>query len=449
MLAALRKNFDAIRYSLGATMVFNGHPIIFFLRDSLKVVPLGSTFTVVFWAAGLFLMIPKNFLKPFNKPNIILMQISVVFWLHAVAYFFFFNSFGKPATDVGYMAFIFSFYFLILYMPNDAQKTFVKVIFWVCMFSNLALVYALMNNPSWHIGVRASFGFADNIGHAGNPHTPARNAVIGMIAGGILVWREPKKLVRIFYYLSIGFGFGLLVLTLAKTSILSAILIAFVYIGTIFKTKGVYHVARQVFSWQTLINVGVSLGLLYLLLFHYFNLGNYFDAYNQILVGKFYDLALTSFNVDVGKDATVDASAMGRVRSFAYFKEHLTDPFAMIIGQGYKANFMDVPILEALMNQGIFGFLFFNLFLVFLAFFSYKEILEKRNHITLFAAYLFVYNIPQMLTNGRPLDPTYWFMFVIMIRFLGIKYAGQAKPVLSFNSSKKESIAPIPPVQSK
>lgn len=438
MLAAFRENFDAIRYSLGISMVFNGHPIIFFLRDSLKVVPLGSTFTVVFWATGLLLMIPSNIFKPFYKPNIILFQISLVFWIHSLIYFFYFNSIGKAATDMAYFAFIFAFYLLILYIPNNYQKILVKVIFWVCMFSNCALVYALMHNPDWHIGVRASFMFADAPGHAGNPHTPARNAVIGMIASGVLIWKEKRKLLRIFYYLSLVFGLALLVLTLAKTSILSAILMGMVYIATIFKTKGVKHVMKKVFSFRTALNLTVISVIFYFVVFHYFNLGNYLTTYNQILVGKFYDLALTSLNVDVGKDATVDASAMGRVRSFAYFKEYMTDPFSMIIGQGYKSNFMDVPILEALMNQGIFGFLFFNSFLLFLFIFSYKEILANRCEIAVFTAYLFIYTIPQMVTNGRPQDPTYWFLFILMIRFLGIKYSNSEQPFLNFNLHKKK-----------
>lgn len=433
MLAAFRKNFDAIRYSLGITMVFNGHPIIFFLRDSLKVVPLGSTFTVVFWATGLLLMIPSNIFKPFYKPNTILCQISIVFWIHSIFYFIYFNSIGRSATDMAYMAFIFSFYLLILYFPNHYQKILLKVIFWVAMFSNCALVYSLMHNPDWHIGVRASFMFADAPGHAGNPHTPARNAVIGMIASGILIWKERRPLMLIFYYISLLFGTALLVLTLAKTSILSAILMGMVYLFTVVRTHGLKSVLNKVFSFKTFAIASATSVVFYIVLFHYFNLGNYFTAYNQILVGKFYDLALTSFNVDVGKDATVDASAMGRVRSFEYFKEHLSDPFSMIIGQGYKSNFMDVPILEALMNQGIFGFIFFNSFLLFLAIFSYKEIIEKRSEIAVFSAYLFVYTIPQMVTNGRPLDPTFWFLFVLMIRFLGIKYTESEKPYLNFN----------------
>lgn len=430
MLAAFRKNFDAIRYSLGITMVFNGHPIIFFFRDSIQVVPLGSAFTVIFWTLGMMLMIPSRFRFSFYKPNYILFQLSIAFWAFTMVYFFLFNPIGRSATDMGYILYIFMFYVLILQVPNSIQSTLIKVIFWVSMFSNLTLIYSLSNNPDWHIGVRASYMFANAPGHAGNPHIPARNAIMTIISAGILLWKCRIKWQRLFYYCSLVMGVVIICLTIARSTILALVFMGMVYMVSVLKDRSVADVMRSVFSFRTFKNLTLTGIAVYLIVFQYFNLGDILNTYNEILLRKFYDIALTSLNVELAEEATEDASAMGRVRSFSHFSKSLDDPLALLVGEGYKKNFMDVPILEAWMNQGILGFILFNTFLVFLGIFSIMEIWQKRSEAAIFAAYLFMYTVPQMLTGGRPQDITYWFSFIIMIRFLGIRYLDSDKQVL-------------------
>jgi O-antigen ligase len=430
MLAALRKNFDAIRYSLGITMVFNGHPIIFFFRDSLQVVPLGSAFTVAFWTMGMMLMIPSNFRFSLYKPNYILLQLSLAFWALTMAYFFLFNPIGKSATDMGYTLYIFMFYLLILCVPNTIQTTFIKVIFWVSMFSNLTLIYSLSNNPDWFIGVRASYMFANAPGHAGNPHIPARNAIMTIISAGILLWKCRIQWQRIFYYCALMMGVVIICLTIARSTILALVFMGMIYMVSVLKDRSASEVFKSIFSFRTFKNLTLIGITVYIIVFQYFKLGDILNTYNEILLKKFYDIALTSLNVELAEEATEDASAMGRVRSFSHFSESLDDPLALTIGEGYKKNFMDVPILEAWMNQGILGFILFNTFLVFLGIFSIMEIWQKRSETALFAAYLFMYTVPQMLTGGRPQDITYWFSFIIMIRFLGIRYLESDKQTL-------------------
>ena len=43
------QNFNNLRYSVGIAMMFNGFPLIFFIRDTLRIGPASSVFTAAFF----------------------------------------------------------------------------------------------------------------------------------------------------------------------------------------------------------------------------------------------------------------------------------------------------------------------------------------------------------------------------------------------------------------
>lgn len=135
----------------------------------------------------------------------------------------------------------------------------------------------------------------------------------------------------------------------------------------------------------------------------------------------------TAFQLETSEDVAEDASAMGRVASFDFLKEAIYDPKVLIIGNGYKFEFMDVPPIEMLANHGLLGcFIFCALNLLFLIF-SIREIRLGRSPLGVFAASFFMYFPALLISSGRPYDIAYWFPYMFFVRFLGIPYLARKR----------------------
>ncbi|TKT93219.1 hypothetical protein [Dyadobacter frigoris] len=411
-----------MRYSVGIAMLFNGFPLIFFFRDTLGIGPASSTFTAVFFAFALLLMVPTNLFLRFYNPNPVLFNLGVGFLLLSVYYFLFFNSTGMGITDIGNYAYIFAFLLLLLSIPSDVKDALVPVLFIFSLFSNLTLVYSLMTDPSWTLGMRAAVSFSNEGAQAGgNPHITARNGIICLLTAMVLIPQYKSIFAKLFLYFSILFSLAVIVLSLAKSSYLGVGLMLGLYVFYNFKVTKIFSAIGSFFSFKNIMLVGLVLvGISYFLSQYggvMDNLLNYWDMFE----GRIMDVIFTSFGVKLSDTADIDASAMGRVSGFGTFLDTLYS-WDVFLGRGYKSGFLDVPILEALVNHGILGFLFFNGFNFFLFIYSIQEIKRNTTPLSTFLAYFFISLIVLLISGGRPYDIAYWFPYAVMIRFLGIDY---------------------------
>lgn len=422
------KNFNNLRYSIGIYMLFNGFPIIFFVRDTLGIGPASSVWTAAFWMLGLVLMLPANLFLRIYRPNAMLFNLSVMFLLLAFFYYLLPGSSGAGmVTELGNYFFIFGYLLLIVQIPNTVKETLIPVIYTISLLSNFTLIYSLMVDPNWTLGMRAAITFAnENAQSGGNPHAAARNAIVCIISSGVLIWQSRSIVLKTIFYISIVFSVVIIILTQTKSTFLALILMVMFYVYANFSLRKIGRAVYNFFSFKTIL-----VGIIILLVVNYF-LSKYYDLYaivlnyGDVLFARFYNVYYTITGVQLDTESTIDASSMGRVTSFELFFNSLGNLEIMLMGLGYKATFLDVPFLEALINHGILGFLFFDGFLFYLFIYTHREVLRKTNGIALFVAYLYVYTIPQMATGGRPYDITYWFSFILMVRFLGIKYLDAA-----------------------
>ncbi|MDQ6477294.1 hypothetical protein [Dyadobacter sp. LHD-138] len=421
-LASLIKNFNFLRYSVGIAMMFNGFPLIFFFRDTLGIGPASSTFTAIFFLLALALMVPSNLFLRFYKPNPILFNLGVGFLAISMYYFFFFNPIGKGVTDVGNYVFIFAFLILLLSVPSDVAETLVPVLFLFSLFSNITLVYSLITDPSWTIGMRAAVSFSNEGAQAGgNPHITARNGVICLLSALVLIPRYRSIFGRLFLYFSVLFSLAVVILSLAKSSYLGVGMMLGLYVFYNFKLSRMFSAVGNFFTFKNIMISGLVLVGVNYFLSQY---GNVYDSlmnYWSVFEDRIMDVIFTSFGVKLTETADIDASAMGRVSGFSDFLETFYS-WDVFLGRGYKSGFLDIPILEAWVNHGIIGFLFFNGFNFFLFIYAVQEIKRNTSPLSTFLAYFFVSLIVLLISGGRPYDIAYWFPYAVMIRFLGIKY---------------------------
>ncbi|CAG5004466.1 hypothetical protein DYBT9275_03376 [Dyadobacter sp. CECT 9275] len=420
-------NFNYLRYSLGIMMMLNGFPLIFFIRDTLKIGPASSAFTAVFMIVALLLMTPSHLFKRYYKPNTILFNLGVGFLAISFYYFLFINFQGKAVADYGTYMFIGAFLFLLLHIPNDVKDTLLAVIFVVSLFCNLTLVYSLLTDPNWSPGMRAAVSFSNEGAQpGGNPHITARNGVICMVSAIILLNNSTGVFTRVFLFFSALFSLGVVVMSLAKSSYLGTGLMLGAFFVFRFKARNILTSIGGIFKFSNMIILIIILIGINYFLNRYGDIFNLLLGYWDVFENRIMDVIFTSTGVKLTDEADVDYSAMGRVSGFAMFVKTFFS-WNVFLGMGYKYDYLDVPILESFVNHGILGFVFFASFNIFLAIYALREVKNPTNPLTTFLAYLFISMSVLLATGGRPYDIVFWFPYAVMIRFLGIRYTDSMK----------------------
>ncbi|KQS31315.1 hypothetical protein [Dyadobacter sp. Leaf189] len=421
-LLNVANNFNYLRYSLGIAMMFNGFPLIFFIRDTLGIGPASSVFTAIFFSLALVLMVPPTLFKRLYKPNVILLNLGLGFLLMALYYFFFLNYVGKAVADIGNFVFTFGFIILLLHIPNDIKDTLILVVFLMSFFTNITLVYSLITDPNWTPGMRAAVNFANEGAQpGGNPHITARNGIICLLSAFVMLGNTKDLITRIFLFFSILFGLGVVILSLAKSSYLGLGIAASAYFLFRFKASDIVTAVGNAFKFRNFIFIAIILVGINYFLNRYGDILNLLLGYWDVFQDRILDVIFTSTGVRLSEEADVDYSAMGRVSGFGEFLETLFS-WDVFLGRGYKSDYLDVPILEAWVDQGIFGFLFFASFNFFLFLFAIREIRRATNALSTFLAFFFLSMMVLLVTGGRPYDIAFWFPYAVMIRFLGIRY---------------------------
>ncbi len=415
-------NFNNLRYALGITMVFNGFPMIFFVRDTLQIGPSGSSFTAAFFILAFLLMLPQHLFQRLYKPNIILLNMGLGFLLVTVYYFFFLNYNGKSATDAGYLIFIFVFIALLLHIPNDVKDTLVLVLFLYSLFCNITLVYSLLTDPNWSPGMRAAVSFSiDNARPGGNPHMTARNGVICLVSAVVLMPRFSGVLMKLFLFFSALFSIAVVVLSVAKSSYLGIGLMCFCYFVFRFRFLSALGSVGRFFTYRNIFMLILGFLAIRYFLSLYSNVLDILINYWGNFENKIMDVVFTALGVKLSATANIDYSAMGRVNGFEEFLETFYSRDALM-GRGFKSVYLDIPLLESFVAEGIAGFIFFASFNVFLLIYAIREIRRGTNSLTTFLAFFAVSMSILLLTGGQPTEIAFWFPYAVFIRFLGVKY---------------------------
>src|SRR5690606_13216103 len=264
-------------------------------------------------------------------------------------------------------------------------------------------------------------------------HLAARNALICMLSGYVLIREFKNSWVKIFLVVSILFSFCVMILTQSKSCLLGTGMIVATHGMLRLNSSRVLNGIRQLFTLKALVVFIIIGGVIRFLINKYYSLYSIIINYWDVLIDRFENVLYTAFEVQTSAEVEEDASAMGRVASFDFLKENIDNPKVLVVGNGYKYEFMDVPPIEMLANHGLVGCFIFCTLNFFFLMFSLKEIRLNRSPLGVFAASFFMYFPALLLTSGRPYDIAYWFPYIFFVRFLGIPYL--AKKTNQLNQS--------------
>jgi hypothetical protein len=296
------------------------------------------------------------------------------------------------------------------------------------LFCNVTLVYSLLTDPNWSPGMRAAVSFSiDNARPGGNPHMTARNGVICLITAIVLIPRFSNILIKLFLFFSTIFSIAVVILSLAKSSYIGIGLMIFCYFMFRFRVLKAISSVGSFFTFKNMIMVFLGfLAVRYFLSFY----SNVFDillGYWSNFENRIMNVIFTALGVKLTVTADIDYSAMGRVNGFQEFMDTLYSRDALM-GRGYKSVYLDIPILESFVAEGIAGFIFFASFNFFLVIYAIREMRRGTNTLTTFLAFFAMSMSILLLTGGQPTEIAFWFPYAVFIRFLGIKYLDNYRP---------------------
>ena len=421
-------HFKYTRQAIGIFILFMGTPLIFFFKEVLGFGG-GSTFTLASYGLGLLMMVsPDDIFKKLYKPNFPMYRLAAIYMGVILFNYFFANPYwgwsGDRSVfyrDLGNYILIFGFFFMLISVSNDVTEYFVPIVVALTFLGSICLIYSMKTNPNFVIGQRASVVFGDGTTTAsGNPHVYARNAFAGIFSSYIML-KSKQTLWRIFSLANIVLSGVVLIMTQARSILLAFIFTFILFLYYNVSTKTVKNGIISLVKPRNIALIALLVtGIVYFIstqskLVAIINL--YYDGF----LGNFSKALITASGQQTS--ATIDYSSLGRVNNFTAFKKILfEEPYNLILGKGYRFLYMDIPILEPLIDCGIVAFLSFTL----MAWEMFKEALmaikRERSPFTMFLGYFFMCYFVTLATGGEPYGIAYWFVFCVMIRFLGIKY---------------------------
>jgi hypothetical protein len=421
-------NFKYSRQFLGIFIVFMGSPLIFFFKE-VSGFGGGSAFTVATLILGLLLMIsPNEIFRKFYKPFLPAYRLAAIFMFVVLINFFFINPFyGYSANSSIFIrdsmnyASIFAFFILLLGVSNDVKDYFLPIVVFFTFLGSVCLIYSMATNANFIIGQRASVVFGDGTTTAsGNPHVYARNAFAGVFSSYIML-RNKNTLWKLFSLANMIFSIVVLVLTQARSILLGFFFTMAIFLYYNISAKSVKNAFKNIFRPQNLFLIALFFSGLAFFISTQDKLVSIIYLYYDAFSITFTKAILTATGMEDAK--TIDYSALGRVNTFGTFKKVLFEtPWDLIMGKGYRFLYMDIPILETWIDCGIVAFWSFAMMNLVLFRESLRAIKDGTNQLTTFLGYFYMCYFVTLFTGGEPYGIAYWFVFCVMIRFLGIRY---------------------------
>ncbi len=427
----LLQKLDYMRMVLGICMVYDGYPLIFFFKETLRLAPNSTAFTAGFMALGFVLMVPFTVFRKLYMPNILglyLMLTSIVLMMFYMMYYVGEPGYGGLVMDGTYFAFALIFLFLLINVPNDIIEVAIPVIVAFTLISNMGLIYAMATDPTWVLGQRAAinYGSTETGERSGNPHPFARNALLGVVACG--VWAFDKRtllLPRVFALFTGAVSAAILVMTQTRSSILALAIIIFLFLFYNVRPAQVKAVARGLVRPLPLLTIAVFIGGVMVFLRRNYEIYNLLYGYVVGFIERNTEniYAMLGMKTAAGYTASYDASSVTRTVSTGFLGNVLVGHMEMLVfGNGFKFLYLDIPVLEAWIDFGLLGLLTFGGLFVLFTYHSLRAMQTNLNPFTTFLAYSFIMLLVQSFTNGRPNEIWYWYPLALMIRFVGVEH---------------------------
>ncbi len=427
----LFNKFNKYRQSIGLSFFFGGLPLVYFLRDGLKLAQGSTAFTAGIAILSLLIAFPLN-PKKLYQANTLAYLMCIFYGIIALSYLAAYAPnrgwFTNTPIEVGnQLVFLTAMFIFAGISINSLKSTFLYFTLAFCTLGGISLLYYIVRNPAYMFGMRAAISFGDEGGMSsmGNPHIYAKSAYIGIVAGVILFRSEARILWRAAILGSVLILMVVVGLCQAMAMVLITGIFFFLYFITNIKSNNIYKGLKWLMGWRGFV-------IFLVLAFIGFSLWNnaHYKGYFMVaidIIGDRLGKILTSFFTDsdsVAKvKAAVDDSASTRVvnitKVFTNLSKNIENGnwFLIVFGHGYQEYYVDSPFIEMFHDLGIIGFLVFLVLQLVILRWIWKEIFNPTCDFTLMLAYFFLATFIQNFTMGMPYDYGRWCAMAFVARF--------------------------------
>ncbi len=369
-------------------------------------------------------MFTNSSFKTLYKGNYALFICFSLFMLYSLLFFILNNSDpGYKYINMVYLGLSIIYLLFLHKLDYSISNHILKCILFITLLINLGLIYSIITNPFYAIGMRATVSFtsSDSNSFSGNPHIYARNALNSLIVSMIFLFRykETKLVNYLYYWICLLISIIILFLTLVKTAILIApFIIILILISKRIKNQD--EIVKKEKSNKQFKIFGSLLILLFITFS--FNLNQLIDiinSYGNIGFSLINNSLGTIFGINSNGSVTIDSSTLTRVNNLKFVKDlFYNHPIFFIFGNGYRYFYVDVPIVEIFLNFGIIGLILYILWHFLLYFFSIRNIISTNDSFQLFLSVYILSTFISLFTQGRPLEYGTYIHAAFFIRFL-------------------------------
>jgi hypothetical protein len=394
--------------SLGITLILVGSPIIYFIRDGLRVSSGNFFFTGFFLVLFLLLLInyKRFFSFKFIKPNLTLFLPTLVFFIISFVYFLYSN-YDNKFKDLFYFTYLFLYFLLLLNIDEYYIKNIhIDFLFITLIVNILFIIYYLFFFTNYReIGERAYIG-----GEEGNPNLYAFIAYLGIISSYLIYKYRSNYIFKVFSMINLILSAIVIIFAQNRAVLLTLFLILILVLVIKFiKLIRTFKFKKIRISFFELLSSFFILTFLYFLITNLLPVNIYLENYRNYILG--------GINNIMG--GVEEASSQGRIDSFNLILSEINNhPEDYIIGKGYKEQWLDIPILQAFRDLGIIGgmsLLLFHVTMIYLLL-KYFKTKNKKPYYDLFVGYYILLFINSFF-HGQPYDYSFWLPFLTIIRF--------------------------------
>jgi hypothetical protein len=404
-------------------MILFGSPIIHFFRDFAGVLPksplIMPIFSVLFF--GMIFLTFDSFKKTY-KPNFNISATAWCFLGYSIFLATLSNTINKPLIETVNYIFLIIYFYLLCGVSHKVAKVMIPIIILVTFADNLALLIAFIRNPFTQLGERAIISDTGWGQGAGNPSLYSFMAFTGILAS-VIYFNRANVLWKIIAIGTTLSSIAVILMTMIRATMFTLVLCAFAYIFFNFKS---FFKKSKIGAWY---NYGFSksnfiLFSLFILAIVVFLFVINPKVLNSLLVYVENSTRTLTHVIDTilqksANKGAVDPSAANRLSTLKYSIDMLgNEPLKMIYGFGYRYLYVDVPLMQVFLEEGIIGLSLIIMFHYFVIKNSFTAMQIANNQWILLLAYYYLLLLFTSFTRGEPYDPYFWNYFLTIARFM-------------------------------
>jgi hypothetical protein len=417
-------NWSNLKYSYGVALIFCGLPIIWIIRDSVgasdsqiySIVFMVIALCLIVYLPNLWKCIAEVIFPPLTDSYIKLLPL--LFLIPALVASFL----TSRLNDLGGVYIIFTIAFLIAINSVPYEKLIFLPHAFLCIstIGCLFIMYSTITNGVALEGQRLV---------AGSTNSPGQVSYTGataIISGFVLLHHQAKFLGTIFktfIYISITLGTTVVVLTVSRSTLISLFLCLLVAaLNKLLKTSTKtsqdlsflkhnkknkkYFIDKLEFQLLIIAVTIILLMLYWELIFEY--LSPFFKILS-IYQEKFIDYLKNGYQTYIGASSK-EASAAIRRNNLHYALVNMNN-----WGYGYKALWVDFPLVQGFYDGGLIGgFLFLITSAIMPLFFVMRMLYQQKvDVIKSTCIYIYILAFPGLFLHGQPYDFYIWFRIIL------------------------------------